>query len=305
MRQNDEDLLRLLRAREHTYTIATYILITQLTLTLGIPIIGGVISGLKPATQAWFAAASLAVILIDGLFLDRQQKLLIRNAAKIGEQFDCTVLDLPWNHFLIGNKVDPEDVHSAARAYAARRNDQRLKDWYPTAALDLPIEFARMLCQRTNLRYDSKLRRSYGAILKYLSLLITTAFVIFGLVQNGSVTTWVLAFALATPFFSWAAREYYRQIDTASAEENLMREARKLWDKALVEEIPIGSLLTTCRELQDAIYNHRASSPMILPFLYHFKRPMLEHEMQQTAAELARDRTAALSTSNAARNRVS
>jgi hypothetical protein len=46
------------------------------------------------------------------------------------------------------------------------------------------------------------------------------------------MTEWVLSLAPATPFLAWAAREYYRQRDTADLLEDLMKEAKKLWARA-------------------------------------------------------------------------
>jgi len=281
--QNEAAQLKFLRSRKQIYAHATIFMVLQLVLTLGVPVVGSIIAAFQPELKAYVAAASLAVVVIDAILLDRHQKVLIKRAAKLGEQFDCVVLSLPWDHFTVGDKVEVEDIHSAARAFAARSDDSKLRDWYPVAAGKVPLHLARIVCQRTNLRYDSRLRRSYGSILKAVSLILIAVLVIAGLQQNASVTAWVLTMAPATPFLAWAAREYYRQIDTADQLENLMKEARKFWNEAVSGGCTPDDCLVRSREFQNAIYNRRATSPLILPLIYRFKRLSLEDEMNEAA----------------------
>jgi hypothetical protein len=291
--QDGEEQLKLLRARQRTYAIATFVMVVQLGLILGVPVFGGLLAAVWPALKAYAAAASLAVIVLDVLLLDRYHRMLMKRAAKIAEQFDCAVLDLPWDQFTVGDKVEAEDIHAAARAFAARRDDSNLRGWYPMAAGEVPLHLARIICQRTNLRYDSKLRRSYGALLKVVSLCLTGMFVISGLAQDSSVTAWVLTMAPVTPFLAWAAREYYRQSDTADQLEALMKEARKLWDRALADSCGPDDCRTWSRAFQNAIYHRRVTSPLVFPLLYGFKRLSLEDEMNEGAANFLREYLAA------------
>jgi hypothetical protein len=57
------------------------------------------------------------------MWLDRRQKTLIKRAANISEQYDCSLLDLFWNEFTVGERIETEDIHSAAKAYAKRHDD--------------------------------------------------------------------------------------------------------------------------------------------------------------------------------------
>lgn len=287
--QNEEAQLKLLRARKQTYAHATALMIVQLALTVAVPVIGGVLAAFYPDLRVHVAAVALAVIVIDVLFLDRQQKVLIKRAAKIGEQFDCAVLGLPWDHFTVGDKVEAEDIHAVAKAHAARHDDGELRGWYPEAVGEVPLHFARIICQRTNLRYDSRLRRSYGDIIKVVAACVVGLLFVSGLVQNLSMTAWVLVMAPATPILAWAAREYYRQLDTAELLDTLMKEARKLWNQALSGECDAAGCEVRSREFQNAIYNRRANSPLVLPLLYRFRRSALEDEMNVGAAELLRE----------------
>lgn len=287
--QNDEPQLKLLRARTHVYSQATLLMVVQLLLTLVLPVAGAVLAIFRPEFRAYVAAASLAAVIIDALILDRQHKLLMKRAAKIAEQFDCAVLDLPWDQFIVGDKVEAEDVHAAARAYAARHDDSKLRGWYPEGVGAAPLHLARIICQRTNLRYDSQLRRSYGVIIRAVALTLVAGLFVSGLVQNLPMADWVLSMAPAAPILAWAAREYYRQRDTADLLEELMKEARKFWGRARTGECDADACRQRSREFQNAIYTRRVNSPLVMPFLYRFKRLRLEDEMNEGAADFLRD----------------
>jgi hypothetical protein len=178
---------------------------------------------------------------------------------------------------------------TAAMAYSARYDDTKLRGWYPESVGTAPLHFARIICQRTNLRYDRQLRRSYSVILQIVALMLVGGLFISSLVQNLPMTDWVLSMAPATPILAWAAREYYRQRDTADILEYLMKEAKKLWTLARTGECDAEDCRQRSREVQNAIYTERANSPLVMPFLYRVRRLQLEDEMNEGAADFLRD----------------
>jgi SMODS-associating 4TM effector domain len=287
--QNEEPQLKLLRARTRIYGLASRILVAQLVLTLLIPALGAIFVLLVPSARASIAALALLITALDVLVLDRRQKLLIKRAAKVGESFDCAVLELPWDRFNAGEPLEIEDIHAAARAYARYKDDSGLRDWYPVAAGQAPLHLARIICQRTNLRYDSQLRRSYGTIIVSIASAILLLLFIGGFVQNLKLSDWVLTMAPASPILTWAAREYYRQNDAADSLEEHLRAAKALWALALAGKCDADYCFARSREFQNAIYYRRASSTLIVPLLYRFKRLQLEDDMNEAAANFLAD----------------
>jgi len=287
--QNEEEAIKLLRARTQVYASASKMMVLQLLLTVVFPVASAVLAIVWPGLRASVAAASLAIVIVDPLVLDHRYKMLMKRAAKIAEQFDCTVLGLPWDQFTVGDRVEAEDIHTAAGDYAKRHDDTKLLHWYPESVGAAPLHLARIICQRTNLRYDSQLRRSYGVIIKVVALILFGGLFVSALVQNLSVADWVLSMTPATPVLAWAIREYYRQRDTAVLLEDLLKEARKLWARALAGQCDADECLHRSREFQNAIYTRRATSPLILPLLYRLKRSRLEDEMNEGAAAFLRD----------------
>lgn len=287
--QNEEAQIKLLRARTHVYGSATWLMVAQLLLTLIMPVAGAVLAVFRPEFRGYVAAVSLAAVVIDPIILNRLYMLRIKTAAKIAEQFDCAVLDLPWDNLTVGDKVEAEDIHAAARAYARCHDDTRLRGWYPESVGHAPFHLARIICQRTNLRYDRELRRSYSAIIIIIAVILVGSLFISGLVQNLPMTEWVLSMAPATPILAWAARESYRQRDTADGLDHLVKEAKKLWTLARSGECDAHSCRQRSRELQNAIYTKRANSPLVIPLLYRIKRSQLEDEMDEGAAAFLRE----------------
>lgn len=278
--------IKLLRARKHTYSLADALFLVQLAINVGLPTVGGAIALVWPEAKPCVAAFALAAIVLDPLLVDRYLKRLLKQAAVIAEQFDCAVLQLPWDKFTVGDTVDHEEIHTAAASYTARRDDTAIMGWYPREVGKVPLHIARVICQRTNLRYDSSLRRRYGTILVLASLGLAALFVVVGLAQDATITAWVLTMAPATPLLAWAAREYYRQIDAADALEALKKQADALLERALADACPPDDCQAMSREFQSAIYLRRVANPLLVPFLYRFMRPRLENEMHEGAAHL-------------------
>lgn len=288
-RQNEEDQLQLLRARQHIYAQATRFLVAQLIITLLLPLLGAILAIFGPSTKPYVAAMSLIILLLDVLWLDRRQKTLIKRAALIGEQYDCAALELPWNEFNVGERVEAEEIHSAAKAYAKHNDDTRLRDWYPPNVGALPLSLARIVCQRSNIHYDRRLRTMYGNSIRAGAIVLVLTIAIYGLAKDLSMTAWVLTMTPAAPILAWAAREFYRQIDSVEPSEKLSREALKFWNDALLHRNDEAQCLTRSREFQDAIYTRRATSPLIFPLVYRFRRAQLEDEMHHGAAEFLKE----------------
>jgi hypothetical protein len=159
-----------------------------------------------------------------------------------------------------------------------------LTDWYPVAVGKAPLHLARIICQRTNLWYDAKLRRHYGAW-----VLVFAAALLLALVIAAALTGLTVALLISTvlppaaPVLIWSLREFFRQRDTAEAQETAKSEADILWDRAKAGQCPEPDCAAQSREFQNAIYARRASSPLMLPGAYRLLRPAMEAQMNRGA----------------------
>jgi membrane protein YqaA with SNARE-associated domain len=280
--QNSDTQIGLLRARSQVYREATALLVLQFGFTVLLPVITAGAALLSPSIRPYTAAVALVVSVLDVTALDRLQRAKLKLAAKIAEAFDCDVLGLPWNRFVAGNRADPETVIEAQTAW--RGGDGKLINWYPAAAGKAPLHLGRIICQRTNLWYDAKLRRRYGAW-----VLIFAAALLLALVIAAAFTGLTVALLISTvlppaaPVLIWSVREYFRQRDTADAQETAKAEAEGLWDLAKAGDCAEPDCAARSREFQNAIYARRVSSPLMLPGVYGLLRPAMEDQMNKSA----------------------
>lgn len=281
--QVEQRMLNLLRARTLIYRRAKSIQAWGLAISLGFPIAGLIGSALLLSSKPFIAFAALLFSFLEVLAIDRWQRTQLKNAAKLQEDFDCTVLKMEWNAFLVGRRIDPEDVFADACKKLSDKDEQRLVNWYPLAVRELPLHLARLVCQRTNLWYDSALRRRYRSILLAGCVLLIAGVGVVSLAIDLNMTTFVLStLAPMTPVMIWALRESNRQAATCEQLDRLNEEVQRLWDRSRrgATECEISA---RSRELQDAIFNHRATSPLIFDWVYNLLRKEMEERMNAGA----------------------
>ncbi|WP_454758807.1 S-4TM family putative pore-forming effector [Caulobacter segnis] len=280
-RQNQQRQIDLRKASGRSYDDASNLMMIQIGLTVGMPLLGALLALALPDARPYVAALALVLTVVDVAWLDRSQKNLLKLAAKFGEEFDCYVLDLPWDRFAVGARPEPEERERAVRRYdRSRRKKFKLSDWYSDAATEAPIHLARLMCQRANLRYDSQLRLAYSRSILVASFLLLASLVLVAAVQNLTFKDALLVLTPATPILTWSWKEYYRHRDTAAQLQILMQQARTVWDDALSGGCGPDQCLLKAREFQGAIFARRASAPLIFPWVYGAKRAELEDEME-------------------------
>lgn len=81
------------------------------------------------------------------------------------------------------------------------------------------------------------------------------------------------------PLFTWVVREHHRQGDTIKLVKRLLEEIDKSLSK-LGGSHQTSKIGARARELQDAIFAHRSSSPLVSDLVYRWKRPKLERKMK-------------------------
>lgn len=282
-KQVEPRMLNLLRARTLIYRYTKNYQAMGLWVSLGFPVVGLVASAFFPSSKPFIAFFALTFSFLEVLLFDRWLRTQLKNAAKLQEEFDCAVLGMDWNTFLVGSRIDPEDVFADACRKLSDKDEKRLVNWYPLAVKKLPLHLARLVCQRTNLWYDSALRKRYRVVLLTGAILLVAIVGAASLAINFTMTSFVLStLAPMTPVMIWAFRECNRQAATCELLDRLNEEVKKLWARSregrTEQEISMWS-----RELQDAIYNHRVSSPLIFDWIYNRLRNQMEERMNAGA----------------------
>lgn len=284
-RQNEPHFMQLLRARSETYRQATRLLIIQLIVTVAVPVVIAVIGLIFPHVRPYVATIAIAVTLIDIAVLDRTMKRRLKTAALICEEFDCKLLEIPWNRFAAGKRLEHETITSAERDWP--HGDDKLLNWYPAAVGLAPMHLARIVCQRTNLWYDATLRERYGNLLLMAAVLIIIGLISAGLAANLPFADFVVTIlAPCAPLLSWALRDAFKQRDAADAQKAARSEAEALWDMAISGSCTEDKFARLSREFQNTIFQRRVANPLILPFVYNWLRPGMEVDMNLGAESL-------------------
>jgi hypothetical protein len=289
VKQNEAQNLSLLRARQRLYCTAKRNQGAVVLVTLLLPVVSLTVAALAPDAKAYVALAALVFGICEVVLLDRWNKAMMKGAAKLQEEFDCDVLQMRPNEFLVGAAVDPEEVYALSARPFAEEQERKLRDWYPVAFGSVPAHVGRILCQRENLLYDGNVRKTYGQLLGACLGIFGSVLIVYSIAAHLTVDAFILTvLAPAMPAISWALREFLRQRDTVKALERLKQESEKLWRLA-VDGLSSDDAEMRSRELQDAIYNHRVASPLVFDFLYDWRRSGLEAQMNAGAERLVRE----------------
>jgi hypothetical protein len=295
-RQNDDAYLRYLKAARSFYSDGKRLLGIQMTLTIGVPITGVLIGLLTadPTVKAIVAALSLTIAILDASVFDRALKKTVAKGARAQEKFDCELMGMSWDGFTVGAALDPEDIHQAAKRYSFKHSDASIRDWYPPIVGTVPLHYARIVCQRTNLWYDSTLRQYYGRTVLGLAIGAFVALLVVSLVGQISLADFVLVvLAPASPLLGWSVREFFRQRDTVLGQNEVRKHADALWSRVKTTGCDVAECDTQSRQFQDAIFSRRSTGPLIFDWVYSLRRPGLEDHMIAGAEQLIAELRAA------------
>lgn len=301
-RQNSEINIQRLAAQRHLYSIAKAIHLVRFVLTIPtVLILAAIVAMLKSpsATQflgllkydaSWLLAiVSVGVFMLDQIVLEPVQQRRKSVAAAIQDEFDCDVLQIPWNEIELPHRPPPEEIieHSKKRIRKHGRDD--LINWYscPEEAL-VPLYAQRAICQRSNVSWDATLRRRYITVLSVCGLIVSV--VVFGLAATYDLSLrsfFVGVIAPLLPVLGFIVREVRQNLVTVGALDEIRGRLEQLWRAVLDSDSDDGVLLSKSRQLQDRIYTSRKSSPMIFDCFYKLFRGSQESVMITTSKQMS------------------
>jgi SMODS-associating 4TM effector domain len=283
-KQNEQKQLEKLAAQREIYSSAKRLYILQICLTVLIPIILFIISSVWSNVLIYSALFGVVVFIIDGIMLQPVIKALKIKAAKIQELFDCEVLEIETSPLKVVNDIAVEEVLLNYNAHKKiKTNIEKIRDWYPTNIENLPISIARIICQRANCWWDSKLRIRYSTFLKYFGIVVFFALFIYAFISKVDLMTFTLYLSGLIPFFQFCNKEYIEHREAALRLNELVKYSQDIWDYVLENPEDYYKMKLNSRRLQDEIYEHRCKSPLILDKFYNLFRDQNEILMNRTS----------------------
>ncbi len=284
--QTLEENKRLLRARDRNYGGAKWTQGVLVALSIILPVFGVFVGPHVPEVRPYIALSALILLLLETAIIDRVQKERLKRGAKLQEQFDTEVLGLPWNRFVAGAPVEPEDVRALSAKPLSEAREHHFVAWYELCIGRLPVHLARLVCQRTNISYDARLRRKYGGQLLTWTILFGVVLLFLGMGMGLKFPDLVMTLLVPfMPVLTWALKERLQHANAAASLSNLGTEWEKIWARALGGADPLA-IAADSRALQDAIYQHRERSPLIFDWVYNRMRSANEDEAHHAAADL-------------------
>lgn len=282
-KQNSPQQLERLAAQRELYSAAKTLHVVQIITTVAIPIVLAIIALFSEEFSVVVAIFGVAAFIADISLIEPEINKKKTKAAKIQELFDCEVLELPKSPLKVVDDVTVEEVlqHYDAHAKIAS-NIEKIKDWYSPTIGVLPLATARILCQRTNCWWDSKLRNNYSNFLKFSAIGIFSIIILIGLIGDLSLIYVTLIASGLVPFFQFCIKQRNDNLDAAKRLNQLVQFSTSLWEKAF-DGTPDDKLCRESRKLQDEIFEHRKRSPLILNLYYDYFRDKDEVLMNRSS----------------------
>jgi hypothetical protein len=300
-RQMQEPNLQRLAAQRQLYSNAKIIVGLQLVLSifviffismssllLGSQWLMGYV-GHRPLDISWIVTTSgVLIVIVDLLVLSPLSDRFRERAAKIQELFDCEVLQISWNSITAGDRPSLEEVHRNAQKY--RTKHQVLADlehWYCADADTVPLSVGRIICQRSNISWDVELRKKIMVRILIVASVLFLVLLVFGLAGDLSLKTFLTkVIAPFLPMFVFSVQQCRSNQQTIERLNGLLANADAAFQNAKNPSTSSTVLDDTARRLQDNIFNHRKSSPLIFDWLYDRYRASDESIMNVSCQEL-------------------
>jgi hypothetical protein len=283
--QNKPENLKLICAFRQSYYKAKRLLLAQLYITVILTVCFSTAKFLLKLIDldiaAYAVVYSVFVIILDFFILQPMISGKRTDGAKIQEEFDSNLFNLPWNKIAAGKKVEKEEIDLLNEDYIKRLhgNIEKCKDWYPEEYRVFDMNRAVLSCQKTSLVYDIRLRRRFKFLIvrntAILSLLVMTLCLIKDLSINSFLVYVVLPLLPVTALAKKLHSEHEKSIKASSDLKGMIDDIQ-----AKNEEISIEDL----KAVQTKIYNNRKDSALIPEKLYNRLRDKLEKQMHIHAA---------------------
>lgn len=285
--QNSERQLARLAAQRELYSSAKKFYLIESIGSIIIPLILTFISTFFTNISIYSALYGIGFYLLDSLVIELLITERKTKAAKIQELFDCDVLEMEKSPFKAVADVTVEDVLAYYDAHKKiETNIEKIKDWYPKEVEELDIRVARLICQKMNYAWDSRLRKTYSNFLKSV-VVILVIIIIVGITLGrlpGEQVPLILAGIL--PLFRFCIKLFE---DNRNATEKLIKlngYFDGLWARIIENSIDEKELDESARHIQNEIYDFRIKNPLIPDAFYKFFKDKDESLMARSAENL-------------------
>ena len=288
--QNEQTQLERLSAQRELYSFAKKLYVIQLIGNVPIPVILSLLALFIHQLDAIAAAYGITFFLVDILIITPVIPKTKRKAASIQELFDCDVLQIENSPLKTAKDITVEEVLTNYNAHEKiKSNVEKVRDWYPKEIGEVNIGIARLICQRTNCWWDSKIRGKYCSLVKGISIVIPVILIIIGVARDLKFESIMLISSALIPFFQFCSKEFNDNMDACERLDKAHSYIASLWESVLNKSVDVSKLSNKSRSIQDEIFELRSKSPLILDGIYNRFRENDESLMSKTAEILVNE----------------
>ncbi len=294
-KQNQPANLKLLAAQRQLYSEAKRSMAFRLVVSVMLlcyPLASAFIPAIANI-EIWVVIVGIGFIVVTYLYLKPKEQGIVETAAKIQEEFDIAVLDIPTAGSVSEHQQHGVDIDAAARRQLARfglNPDKKfeniteaewdkieLLNWYAVPA-NIPPARAALFCQKSNLLWDYRQRQFYMNLFLFLSLTISIVPLVIACMSDMSAMNYVKKLLALTSPFLFLCFDNYR-----SHHEIVTQQEQKSF--SINSHLESGQDVSAdmLRFTQNAIYENRKKHALVPDFLYKHLRELFEGRMKTDA----------------------
>lgn len=274
--QNRRDNLAKRVACKELYSCAKNLVYVELVLALFVGVMyityafsNPIFSFLNFNFNQWFLFPFIAPLLsiiftvVDNYVIARFIKLKIEQAAYIQEDFDRNVFELPDNDMMIPSFDYVVHV----------MDDDKLddfKDWYESCISDVPIEFGRIIAQKSNCMWELNLKNDFiiflgTAIVIFFVILIVVWFHAYDV--NSIIIGLISVIYLLNLFFKYYTAHKSSKNDISKLNSKI----DKYWDE-IISTSSSDNLIDISKDIQTQLYYYRINVALVPDLFYRLKK---------------------------------
>lgn len=285
VRQNDFEQIQLLCAADTAHRRARRAESARTCITIAFAALA-VVAATYDRLAGLLAIAGVVATLVSELVESLLGHRWTARAMLLQERFDTRLFGIPWNDQL-GPEPLIEDVHHLAKKFKGSVDKKR--DWYVDVS-GLPLAYAVPICQRENLVWDFRLRRSWGWVVGTGAIGWIVVGVLIALAADWSTRDLLIRWiAPSLPALVFGFQKAHAHLTTASAKESVARSLQATLDGLRPGDPSPGDeqrLSALARENQDEIARLRERDDRVPSKLYWQRRDTDESGARQAGAAL-------------------
>lgn len=293
-KQNEPDRIKLIAAWRQVYSqgkkLNGYVFFGTLTAAIIIPTLGAIVP--QYATEIGLTGGVLSILLT--IFVKDLPKKKAETGAKIQEQFDTELYNLPWEKVVAKEKESPVTI---AEAYLKKEKywgsydevvkGERIANWYADYS-KLDTSHAILHCQQENFNWDSKQRKNYVNFLTFVVVTLLVAGFAMGhfyLKLDFPNILLKVIFPLSS-LLLYLYQTLKNNKEASQTLEEKSKQALSISEKYKKSATPIP--MEELRELQNALYESRKNGDLVPDWYYAKIKPWFDKIFKATAEQANR-----------------